>query len=128
MVVSIHRHATKRKRRFAKRLRRRQTRAEREFWPLCQELRDEKGIYFWRQIVLCGYVADFWCPKLKLVVEIDGPSHLMEEQIAYDKHRADVMFEELGAETIRFTNSDVLTRRAIVEYRLHKAIKTRSKM
>lgn len=123
--MAIHKHATKRKRKFAKRLRRRLTRAEREFWTICQELRDEEGIYFWRQIVLCGWIADFWCPKLKLVVEIDGPSHLTEEQAAYDKHRAKVMGDELGAKTIRFSNMEVFTKRASVEYRLRQAIKRR---
>lgn len=124
--MSIHKHATKRKLRFAKKLRRRLTRAERGFWEICRDLREER-VFFWRQIVLCGYVADFWCPKLKLVVEIDGPSHLTEDQINYDKHRADVMYEELGAKTIRFTNFDVFNRRAVVEYEFRKAIKKRQK-
>jgi very-short-patch-repair endonuclease len=123
--MGLHRHATNRKRRFAKKLRRRQTRAEREFWEMCRELREDQGIHFWRQIVLCGYVADFWCPKLKLVVEIDGPSHLTEDQIAYDKKRAKVMADELGAKTIRFTNAEVFTKRAAVEYRFLEAVRRR---
>jgi len=122
--MGLHRHATNRKRKFAKKLRRRQTRAEREFWTICQELREE-GIYFWRQVVLCGYVADFWCPKLKLVIEIDGPSHLTEEAVDYDKHRARVMNEQLGAKTIRFSNFEVINKRATVEYRLRRAIDAR---
>jgi len=122
--MAIHRHASKRKRRFAKKLRRRLTRAEREFWSICQDLREE-GVFFWRQIVLCGYVADFWCPKLKLVVEIDGPSHLSEDAQAYDNRRAKVMADQLGAKTIRFTNLEVFTKRASVEYRLRKAIDDR---
>jgi very-short-patch-repair endonuclease len=124
--MGLHKHATKRKLRFAKKLRRRLTRGERAFWEICRDLRKER-VFFWRQIVLCGYVADFWCPKLKLVVEIDGPSHLTESQIKYDKHRADVMYEELGAKTIRFTNFDVFNRRAVVEYEFRKAIKKRQK-
>lgn len=124
--MGIHRHATKRKRRFAKKLRRRQTRAERAFWEICRELREEK-IFFWRQIVLLGWVADFWCPKLKLVIEIDGASHLTEEAIIYDRHRAKIMSEELGAKTIRFTNFDVLNRRAVVAYRIREIVKKRKK-
>jgi len=123
--VSIHKHAKKRKLKFAKKLRRRLTRAEREFWTICQELRDEDGIYFWRQIVLCGWIADFWCPKLKLVVEIDGPSHLTEAAVAYDTRRAKVMAEELGAKTIRFSNLEVFTKRASVAYRLREAVRRR---
>ena len=123
--MGIHRHAKKRKKRFAKKLRRRLTRAEREFWTLCQELRDEEGIYFWRQIVLCGYVADFWCPKLKLVVEIDGPSHLTEAAQAYDKKRAKVMADEVGARTIRFTNFEVINKRASVAVRFKREVRKR---
>ena len=123
--MGIHRHAKKRKKRFAKKLRRRLTRAEREFWTLCQELRDEEGIYFWRQIVLCGYVADFWCPKLKLVVEIDGPSHLTEAAQAYDKKRAKVMADEVGARTIRFTNFEVINKRPSVAVRFKREVRKR---
>lgn len=123
--MGIHRHAKKRKRKFAKKLRRRLTRAEREFWTLCQELRDDDGIYFWRQIVLCGYVADFWCPKLKLVIEIDGPSHLTEAAQKWDARRERVMAKELGAKTIRFTNFEVINKRASVAYRFRQAVQRR---
>jgi very-short-patch-repair endonuclease len=123
--MGIHRFAKKRKQKFAKKLRRRLTRAEREFWEMCRTLRDEEGVHFWRQIVLCGYVADFWCPKLKLVVEIDGPSHLTEAAQAYDKRRAKVMADELGAKTIRFTNREVFIKRASVEYRFREAVRQR---
>lgn len=123
--MGLHRHAKKRKRKFADKLRKKLTRAEREFWTLCQELRDEDGIYFWRQIVLCGYVADFWCPKLKLVVEIDGNSHLTESQQKWDTRRERVMAEQLGAETLRFTNFEVINKRAVVAVRFREAVKRR---
>lgn len=125
--MGIHRHAKKRKRKFAKKLRRKLTRAEKLFWELCQELRDEEGVFFWRQIVLCGYIADFWCPKLKLVVEIDGPSHLSESAQCYDRRRAGVMSDQLGAKTIRFTNYDVINKRASVECRFRDAVAQRRK-
>lgn len=122
--MSLHRHATKRKRKFAKKLRRKRTKAELKFWTICQTLREE-GIFFWQQIVLCGYVADFWCPKLKLVIEIDGMSHLREGQAEYDAHRAEVMKEEVGALTIRYLNSQVFADLDGVEKDLRAKIKTR---
>jgi very-short-patch-repair endonuclease len=122
--MGLHRHATKRKKKFAKKLRRKQTKAERLFWPLCQQLRKE-GIVFWRQVVLCGYVVDFWCPKLKLVVEIDGGYHMTEEQQAWDKKREQVMKRSLGAQTIRFTNAEVYTDLKKVDEGLRAKIKTR---
>jgi very-short-patch-repair endonuclease len=123
--MSIHRKATPHKARFAKRLRRKCTRAERAFWEICQDLRKE-GVIFWRQVVLCGFVADFWCPKLKLVVEIDGDSHLSEDAQDYDRRRARIMREAHGAKTVRFTNYDVLNRRPFVEFKLREMIAKRS--
>ena len=117
-IHMIHTHATRRKIKFAKRLRRRQTRAERLLWEM---LRDQKlGARFWKQIVLLGWIVDFWCPKLKLVVEVDGPTHDGRE--SYDANRAQVMEERLGARTIRFTNREVITNSALVAYRLRRAI------
>lgn len=122
--MALHKHATKRKLKFAKKLRRRRTRAELRFWTICQKLREE-GVVFWQQIVLCGYVADFWCPKLQLVIEIDGDSHLTESQKRWDKRRTKVMKDELNAQTIRFTNAQVYTDLAGVEKTLRAKIVTR---
>jgi very-short-patch-repair endonuclease len=122
----IHRHATKRKIRFARKLRRRQTRAERAFGKIARKLEKRYSIRFWRQVVLLGWIADFWCPKLKLVVEIDGPTH--EERKEYDENRALVMEDELGAQTVRFTNAEVLRSPAIVEYQMRELIKARRKV
>jgi very-short-patch-repair endonuclease len=115
--VMIHRHATKRKIRFARKLRRRQTRAERAFGKIARKLEKRYSIRFWRQVVLLGWIADFWCPKLKLVVEIDGPTH--EERKEYDENRA---------QTVRFTNAEVLRSPAIVEYQMRELIKARRKV
>ncbi len=123
--MGLHRHATRRKKRFAKRLRKKLTRGEKAFWEIAKVLREEQGAIFWRQIVLCGWIADFWCPKLKLVVEIDGKSHA--KTAAYDARRALVMEEELGAMTVRFTNHEVLTNPQIVATKMRKIVKNRRK-
>jgi len=119
--VGIHRKATKRKIKFAKKLRRKQTRAERAFWEIAKSLREEEKIHFWRQTVLLGWIVDFWCPKLNLVVEIDGPTHEGRED--YDANRARVMQEEIGATTIRFTNFDVINNPSIVKAQMAKTIR-----
>jgi very-short-patch-repair endonuclease len=116
----IHRKATKRKIRFAKRLRRRQTKAERRFGKIAKALKSETGIRFWSQVVLLGWIVDFWSPKLKLVVEIDGATHDGRED--YDKHRASVMEDELDALTVRFTNFEVITNPAMVKARLKEIV------
>lgn len=114
--MGIHHKASKRKIAFAKRLRRKQTRAEKAFWQIAREIREEIGTKFWRQTVILGWIVDFWCPKLKLVVEIDGPSH--EEQKDYDEHRALVMEQELEITTVRFSNFDVINNAASVKAKM----------
>lgn len=123
--MGFHRKATKRKMKFAKKLRKRQTRAERAFGKIAKELKEETDVNFWSQAVLLGWIVDFWCPKLKLVVEIDGKTHEGRED--YDAKRASVMQEEIGADTIRFTNKEVLTNPAVVKSKLRRLIKSRLK-
>jgi very-short-patch-repair endonuclease len=62
------------------------------------------GPRFKRQAILRGYVADFYCPRVKLVVEVDGPSHAGNQ--ACDTRR-DNDLARLGILTIRFTNTQV---------------------
>ena len=59
-------------------LRERSTSSETIAWSL---LRDRRccGAKFRRQHPLHGRVADFWCHRLRLVIEIDGPSHIGRE-------------------------------------------------
>ncbi len=52
------------------------------------------------------YIADFYCHKLKLVIEIDGGIHQNRDQSEYDSGRTDEM-GELGIKVIRFTNDQV---------------------
>lgn len=65
------------------------------------------GYKFYRQYGIGNYIADFYCPKLKLVIELDGGQHYTEEGLEYDKTREDYM-SSLGIKTIRFSNSDIM--------------------
>ena len=49
---------------------------------------------------------DFYCPKLKLVIEIDGIQHYESKNVEYDDKRTKFL-EALGLKVIRFDNSDV---------------------
>jgi very-short-patch-repair endonuclease len=51
------------------------------------------------------YIADFYCAKLKLVIEVDGSIHLLKKE--YDANR-DLVMNELGFSILRFTNDEVL--------------------
>ena len=61
---------------------------------------------FRRQYSIGKYVADFYCPEIKLVVEIDGGQHFEDESIEYDQARTKY-FNDLGITVARYTNADV---------------------
>ena len=63
---------------------------------------------FYRQKPIGDYIADFYCPKAKLVIEVDGNLHRIKENIEYDKIR-DQYMESLGLMILRFTNKEILT-------------------
>jgi very-short-patch-repair endonuclease len=89
---------------IAKRLRDEQTPAERVLW---QKLRANRlaNLHFRRQHVICGFIVDFYCRPLSLVVEVDGLVH--NEQKEYDRER-DAILTAAGMTVIRFTNDQVL--------------------
>ena len=89
-----------------KNLRKSQTEAEVALW---QKLRDREfmGYKFYRQYGIGEYIADFYCPQHKLVIEIDGSQHYSDDGREYDESREKYM-SSLGIKTIRFNNLDVL--------------------
>jgi very-short-patch-repair endonuclease len=65
------------------------------------------GVKFRRQHGIGHYIADFYCPELKLVIEVDGDSHSSADAQTYDAIRNDFMVS-LGITTLRFTNDEVM--------------------
>lgn len=94
--------STKEKRRE---LKKNMTEAEKLLWEYIR--RDALGVRFRRQYGIGNYIADFYCPKLKLVIELDGSQHYTKEGMEYDKIRENYM-SSLGIKTIRFSNIDVM--------------------
>ena len=68
----------------------------------------QTGYKFRRQHSIGGYIADFYCPTKKLVVEIDGSQHDEKENKEYDKIRTEY-FEGLDLKVLRFTNEEINT-------------------
>jgi very-short-patch-repair endonuclease len=64
------------------------------------------GYKFRRQYGIDQYVLDFYCPHLKLAIEIDGDSHFVAGAEEYDQARQEHI-EAYGIQFLRFTNSDV---------------------
>ncbi len=61
---------------------------------------------FHRQHIFGAYIVDFYCPKLKLVIEVDGYQHYEEKNIKYDEQRTRYL-ENLGFKVIRLSNFGV---------------------
>ena len=66
-----------------------------------------KGYKFRRQYSTGSYILDFYCPELRLAIEIDGDSHFVDgSAVAYDQKREKFLAEQ-NISVIHFTNSDV---------------------
>jgi very-short-patch-repair endonuclease len=66
------------------------------------------GYKFRRQHPINQFIVDFYCHKLKLVIEIDGEIHNKDDVAERDRGR-EYMLQNFGLEIIRFTNEDVLS-------------------
>ena len=64
------------------------------------------GMKFKRQEPLGNFIVDFYCPQLKLVIELDGPIHTAPDQAAKDELRT-AELQALGLTVVRVRNSDV---------------------
>jgi len=64
------------------------------------------GLKFRRQHVLQGFVADFYCPALRLVLELDGAQHDTRPQVAYDSARTSWLAAS-GYRVMRIRNKDL---------------------
>ena len=65
------------------------------------------GVQFYRQKPIGNYIADFYAPATKLVVELDGAQHLELGQAKYDAQRTRDL-EQQGLKVIRFDDRQVL--------------------
>lgn len=90
---------------LAKSLRGKLTEAERRLWTRIRL--KHLDFVFYRQKPIGDYIVDFYCPKAKLVVEVDGGWHFTENTASNDKVREEYM-RSLGLTVLRFSNSEVL--------------------
>ena len=81
------------------------TPAEKKLWyeVLCRKRFE--GYKFTRQKPLGGYIVDFYCSKLQLVIEIDGDSHVGNAE--YDEARTNIL-KQYGLKVLRYANRDVM--------------------
>ncbi len=65
-----------------------------------------RELKFRRQYSIGHYVVDFFCPKIRLVIELDGESHLSKTQRIRDKTRQKII-EKTGIKILRYYNTDI---------------------
>lgn len=88
---------------LAKELRKNMTPWERKLW---YEFLRYYPVRFQRQKAIGAYIADFYCAKAQLVVELDGSQHYEPEQAERDQQRS-AELEKMGLKVIRLCNLDV---------------------
>lgn len=104
-----------------RKLRNNSTKAEICLWA---EIRNKKlGYRFLRQYGVGKFVIDFYSPRLKLAIEVDGVTHLTKEELEYDERRQ-FEIEQLGIQFIRFTNLEVYNEIANVIEKISDRIKS----
>jgi very-short-patch-repair endonuclease len=89
---------------FAKEHRKEPTLTEKIIWEKLR--RNSLGYKFRRQHVIGNYIVDFVCIDKKLIVEIDGESHIGKED--FDEYRTKYL-ESMDFRVIRFSNEEVIS-------------------
>ena len=90
----------------ARRLRKEPTEAEKKLWRILRRHQIEK-LGFRRQHPVGAYVLDFYCPALRLCIELDGGQHNDAAGMARDERRTQWLASK-NIKVIRFWNNDVL--------------------
>lgn len=100
--------------RFARRLRREMTPAEKVLWE-CLRRNQLDGLHFRRQQVIAGFIADFYCHAAGVVVELDGGIHTLQREADAER---DLVFAGLGLTVLRIRNDEVFESRPAVLSRI----------
>ena len=91
---------------FRASLRRAMPEPERRLWRVLR--RRQLGVRFRRQHGIGPYVVDFYAAALKLVIELDGDSHFLDEAAVRNDAVRDRYLAGLGMRVLRYGNGDVM--------------------
>lgn len=108
----------------ARMMRRNMTVPEKKIWEELLSKDQMLGLRFLRQKPIDHFIVDFYCSKLRIVVEIDGSSHLGDQPEAYDNERT-LVLKKYGIVVYRYTNDEVLNSIERVAEDLKEKIKAR---
>jgi leucyl-tRNA synthetase len=107
----------------AREMRNNPTRAEAQMWEILNwKVPNFPEHVFYRQSIQFGYILDFYCPTLRLGIEVDGQVHIGRER--YDSLR-DANLAQKNIQMYRFSNEDVLYNPQGVATQICKIIRAR---
>lgn len=89
---------------LARQLRSNMTKEEKTLWY--RYLRN-CNVRFLRQKPIGNFIVDFYCPKLHLVIELDGSQHYLDKGIQYDNKRTKELMEYGIKAVIRIPNNEI---------------------
>ena len=79
------------------------TKQERHLW---YDFLKSYEYQFYRQRIIDRFIADFYCPAAKLVVELDGGEHYTEKKMLDDEHRTAII-NQYGIHVVRIPNNEI---------------------
>ena len=99
-------------------MRNKPTEAENVLW---QQLRNQQisGFIFRRQFTIERFIVDFYCPRRRLVIEIDGSIHQYQQD---EDAVRQAFIEEQGLRLLRFSNDDVINNPETVIKQISEAL------
>ncbi len=102
-------------------LRKNQTFTEKIVWLYLRN-RATDGYKFRRQYSVDRFVLDFYCPELKMAIELDGSVHDVPEQKEYDAERQKYI-EKFGIRFVRIRNEEIAGNAEMAFARIEEAIR-----
>ena len=82
------------------------TSAEATMWRMLKS-KQIGGVKFRRQFSVGPYILDFYCPELRICIELDGDQHYNRQGYEHDQTRNTYLSHEHGITTLRYENKDV---------------------
>ena len=96
------------------------TDAEQRLWARLRR-KQVLGVQFYRQRPIGKYIADFYAPGARLIVEVDGSQHAELAQAEHDKRRT-AYFKQIGLRILRFNDRQVLLETDSVAEEIFRAV------
>ena len=107
----------------ARSLRREMTRHEKHLW---YDFLQHYPVKIYKQRIIDNFIADFYCHRARLVIELDGSQHYTPEGKSYDEARTEII-DQYGIKVIRYSNLDIDEKFNGVCFEIDKIIQERIK-